>query len=400
MRLFGFLTFIIMSYFIYGFYISQNDLKVINSTLKKITELSYYDYKGIINVHSDLSIGSSPITQIIKSAKNSKLDFMILTDLNEFSEKNLVEGYFDETLILSGSKISYLDSRFIVIPFQKQVLGRNLGDAQIKLADLLSQEKSKDHLIVLAHPYKAGFSWTGPLPQGLDGIELINLKSLSHRAFDISKLSPLWSLFIYPFNSALSFIRLFNEPTEELNLFDSSQSYGHFYGFSGAEASARAFPITDYLIKFPSYQKTFEIFSNHVILKSELTGNVKSDKTKILGALKNGNFYLSFDMLGDPKGFKCLIEDRSKSFLIGSKVKWNKNLKLKISLPHKPNYFFETVIYRNGSRFNTINESTAEIEITQPGVYRVQVRVSPYFPLPDATKWITWIYTNPFFVIN
>ncbi len=400
MKVFGFLTFIIMSYFIYGFYISQNDLKVIDSKLQKITDLSYYDYKGVINVHSDASIGSSPIAQIIKSAKNSKLDFMVITDLNDFSEKNLVEGYFDETLILSGSKISYLDSRFIVVPFQKQVLGRNLGEAQVKLADLLSQEKSKDYLVVLAHPYKAGFSWTGQLPQGLDGIEIINLKSLSHRAFEISKLSPLWSLFIYPFNSTLSFIRLFNEPTEELNLFDSSQEYGQYFGFSGAEASARAFPITDYLIKFPSYQKSFEVFTNHVILKSELTGNVKSDKAKLLTALKGGNSYLAFDMLGDPKGFKCLIEDRTKTFLIGSKVKLTKNLKLKINLPQKPNYFFETVIYRNGSRFQTVNESSVEVEINQPGTYRVQVRVSPYFPLPDATKWITWIYTNPFFVQN
>jgi hypothetical protein len=400
MRVFGFLTFLIMSYFVYGFYISQSDLKVVNPTLKKISELSYYDYKGVINVHSDLSIGSSPITQIIRSAKNSKLDFMILTDLNDFSERNLVEGYFDETLIMSGSKISYLDSRFIVVPFQKQSLGTNLGEAQIKLADLLSQEKSKDHLVILAHPYKNGFSWTGRLPQGLDGIELINLKSLSQRAFDISKLSPLWSLFVYPFNPALSFVRLFNEPTDELNLFDSSQEYGQYFGFSGAEASARAFPITNFLIKFPSYQKTFEIFSNHVLLKSELTGNLKSDKAKILTALKNGNFYLAFDMLGDPKGFRCTIEDRSKSYLIGSTVKLGKNLKMKINLPQTPNYFFEVVIYKNGSRFETINDSVAEVEINEPGIYRVQVRVSPYFPLPDATKWITWIYTNPFFVQN
>tara|TARA_B110001454_G_scaffold219198_1_gene251601 strand:- start:179607 stop:180809 length:1203 start_codon:yes stop_codon:yes gene_type:complete len=400
MKVFGFLTFLIMTYFVYGFYISQNDLKIVNPTLKKIAESSYYDYKGVLNVHSDLSIGSSPINQIIKSAKNAKLDFMILTDLNEFSEKNLVEGYFDETLIMSGSKISYLDSRFMVVPFQKQTLGRNLGEAQVKLADLLSQETSNDFLIILAHPFKSGFSWSGPLPQGLDGIELINLKSLSQRAFDLSKLSPLWSLFVYPFNATLSFVRLFNEPSEELTLLDSSHEYGKYYGFSGAEASARAIPIANFLIKFPSYQKTFEMFSNHVLLKSELTGNVKSDKTKILSALKAGNFYLAFDMLGDPKGFSCVLEDRSKSFLIGSKVKLTKNMKMKIRLPQTPNYFFETVVYRNGSRFKTVNESEAEIEINQPGVYRVQVRVSPYFPLPDATKWITWIYTNPFYVQN
>jgi hypothetical protein len=36
--------------------------------------------------------------------------------------------------------------------------------------------------------------------------------------------------------------------------------------------------------------------------------------------------------------------------------------------------------------------------ITTPGVYRLEVRVIPLLPLPDAKKWIGWIYTNPFFV--
>ncbi|NUN04524.1 MAG: hypothetical protein HUU57_02070 [Bdellovibrio sp.] len=45
-----------------------------------------------------------------------------------------------------------------------------------------------------------------------------------------------------------------------------------------------------------------------------------------------------------------------------------------------------------------INDPETSFPITQPGTYRVQVRVSPLMPLPDAKKWITWIYTNPFFV--
>jgi hypothetical protein len=37
-----------------------------------------------------------------------------------------------------------------------------------------------------------------------------------------------------------------------------------------------------------------------------------------------------------------------------------------------------------------------DLKITERGLYRVHVRVSPFFPIPDAKKWMTWIMTNPF----
>ena len=81
---------------------------------------------------------------------------------------------------------------------------------------------------------------------------------------------------------------------------------------------------------------------------------------------------------------------------MGTKLKFNKNQILKIRIPVEPLEFFEVVIYRNGVRYETFNSSEADVPLKEPGSYRVQVRVSPYLPLPDAKKWITWIYTNPF----
>ncbi|MCB0370449.1 MAG: hypothetical protein KDD45_13745 [Bdellovibrionales bacterium] len=397
MKVFIFLTFCIVSYFVYGFYISQNDISVIDTSLQPKTDSLFYDYKGIINVHSNLSIGSSSIPQIIKAAKLSKLDFIIFTDLNNFNPPFHLEGYHDSTLVLIGQKVSYLDSRFIFYSLNKESVGSNLGEAQVKIADLLSQKQNKDYLIILAHPKEKGFQWNGDLPSGIDGFEIINLKSLTNKSWASSKLSTIWSLFIYPFNTGLAFGRIFKEPSEELNMLDSSN---HFYGFAGSEASARAIPIANYLMKFPSYQKTFDIFSTHLILKSELIGNYKTDRIKIFNALKNGNFYMAFDLLGNSSGFLCYLDDNSRSHLIGSTVKRSKNLTLKIKLPAQPNHYFEIVVYRNGIRYATFNQETVNFPIKESGNYRVQVRVSPYLPLPDARTWITWIYTNPFYVID
>ncbi|RYZ84958.1 MAG: hypothetical protein EOP06_17115, partial [Proteobacteria bacterium] len=361
------LTFLLICYFVYGFYISQYDISIIPRKLEQRgNPYEYYDYRGIINVHSNLTIGSGNPSEIALAAKASGLDFLVLTDVNAFGSDLHNDMYSQGVLFLSGGKYSYLDSRLIFYAPSKPLIGKNLGEAQIHFADMLTQEgeTNRDSLMVLAHPYHLGFSWNGDLPQGLDGIELINMKALSVQAWQFSKPSVLWSFLIYPFNQSFALARLFMEPSEELVLFDRTTQTQHLLGFAGAEASARAFPWADYLVKFPSYQSSFEIVTNHVLLTSELTGNLASDRNKIFGALKKGQFYIAFDALGDPKGFLATIEDKSKTHMMGATAKLSKNMVLKIRIPTLPKNFYEVIVYRNGERYKTFNESESALPLT------------------------------------
>jgi hypothetical protein len=400
-KLIASLTFLLICYFVYGFYISQYEISVIPRKLEqRENPYEFYDYRGVINVHSDISTGSSSPSQIAIAAKSAGLDFIILTDLNVFDTSIHNDSYSQGVLFLNGGKYSYLDSRFLFYAPNKDLIGNNLGDAQIHLADMLTQEENgnKDSLLVLAHPYQLGFSWNGDLPTGLDGMELINMKALSVQAWQHSKASVIWSSLIYPFNPSFALARLFLEPSDEIVLFDKTTQKQHLLAFAGAEASARAFPWADYLVKFPSYQRSFEIVTNHVLLTSELTGNLAGDRNKIFSALKKGNFYIAFDALGDPKGFAATLDDKGKAHMMGTHLKISKNLNLKVRIPVLPKNFYEVIVYRNGERFKTVNESELSVPLTEPGVYRVQVRVAVSMPLPDANRWITWIYGNPFFV--
>lgn len=394
------LSFLLVFYFLYGFYINQYEVSVVPPQITREHSRSFNDYKGVLNVHTELSSGSAPSSFVIASAKLANLDFLMFTDLNLFEMPTTFESYHGNLLVFSAGKYSYLDSRLIYYSLTQESIGSNLGDAQVKLSDLLSQKTgaSKDTLTILAHPYKAGYSWNGEIPSGLDGFELLNMKSLVNRAWEESKISTIWSLLIYPFNPRLSFIRLFAEPTDEIVLLDKLSQQRRVVAYAGTEASARVIPLANYFIRFPSYKRSFEFMSNHVLLKSELTGSFNGDRLKIFNALKQGNFYMALDMLGDPKGFVATLEENGKSHLMGSQLKFAKNMALKVSLPSKPKDFFEIIIYRNGEAIAKINEPEVVFPIPTAGTYRVQVRVSPMLPLPDAKKWITWIYTNPFFV--
>ncbi|MGE3758666.1 MAG: hypothetical protein AB7H97_12965, partial [Pseudobdellovibrionaceae bacterium] len=295
---------------------------------------------------------------------------------------------------------SYLDSRLIFYDLNKNNEPSSVGEGQIQFTDYLSQDKSAsaDSFIVMAHPMRAGFSWTGPYPHGLDGIEPINLKSVLKDSWDRSKLSGIWSLLIYPFNAKLSFIRLFVEPRPEFDLWDELSQKHSTIGFLGSDATAKAVPMANYFLRFPSYEKTFEVASNHVLLKSELTGNGASDRQKIFTALKRGNFYMSFDLLGEPRGFVAVMKSKEKEYLMGAKIPFSSFLKLEVKLPSKPDVKFETILYKNGEAIETFKEESFERIVDAVGTYRVLVRVKPNLPYPDSGRWFSWIYSNPFFV--
>lgn len=391
------LTGVFILYFIYGFYISQADSSIIPLELIPKNPDQLYDYRGVSNVQTDRANGSSNPLLVINDAKKANLDFLILTDTNK---QQFLNGYHDDLLVLDESEHSFLDSRLLLINSETPKIADEVTENTIFLTDLLTQKfnPSSNQLLVLAHPFRNGPTWSGPYPGGLDGIEVLNPKSISKAAWDRSKLNVLWSFITYPFNPRLSFLRLFREPDDEISLWDKLLNERPVWGFAGADANARAIPIANYLIKFPSYLMSFGITSNHILLPTELTGSYEKDRLKIFSALKKGQFYFALDLLGNPKGFVANIFDRDKSFQMGSSIKFNKNLILKAKIPIEPKYFYELVVFKNGEKVSISNTKEITYEIKSPGVYRIQVRVSPYLPIPDGKKWITWIYTNPFFV--
>ena len=115
-------------------------------------------------------------------------------------------------------------------------------------------------------------------------------------------------------------------------------------------------------------------------------------------ALKHSQFYMSFDILANPKGFNSYVQSGEQTFALGSDIRFAPHLLLHTHLSQKPTVDFEVTIIRDGVAIKTFNIQDSKFEIPSKGVYKVVVRVIPTFPLPDGKKWLTWIYTNPFYV--
>jgi len=392
---------LVFFYLVYGLFLSQYDLRIIPKELTADHPPGFHDYKGVTNIHSTLSSGSGDIMSIITAAQNSDLDFISFTDLNIFDKPKQFEGLHGNLLVFVDGEYSYLNSRLLNYFSKTDRHLQGVGRSQVLFADLLSQKKRDEDIgiFVLAHPFKPKYKWTGEYPIGLDGIEIINLKSMWQRAWLETKASFFWSLLIYPFNERLALIRLFQSPEEEMNLWDQLTQKRKIIGIAGADAEAKIWIGYEHYLSFPSYESLFRLVRNHVLLRSELTGNAMNDSEKISHALRNGQFYMSLDILAEPKGFNAYLESAEGEISpIGAEVPFKKDMKLVVTLPHKPQSPFDVMIYRNGDRMMISNSQRTDLFIHEPGVYRVMVRVIPTFPLPDGKKWVPWIITNPFYV--
>ena len=116
-------------------------------------------------------------------------------------------------------------------------------------------------------------------------------------------------------------------------------------------------------------------------------------------ALNAGQFYMSLDILADPKGFLAEIRSADgKAYPMGSKINWKQDMSLYIRLRKKPSVTFEIAVYKDGHHIASSNSQETSFNLHSPGVYRVIVRIIPTLPLPDGKKWLPWIYSNPFFV--
>lgn len=396
-------SFAFLAFITYGLIISQWGLRIVPAELAPSNPPGFYDYRGVMNVHSDLSSGSRSVSEIIQIAQTAGLDFIFFSDLNLANKPNHLEGYHGNLLVFVDGEYSYLNSRILNYDSSDPADLSSPGRSQFFLADQLTQTSRDANLgiFVLAHPFKPNFRWEGELPSGLDGLEVINLKSIWQQSWLKTKLSFLWTVFLYPFNSRLALIRLFHIPQAELDLWDKLNARKPTLGFAGTDAEARVRISPSLFVEFPSYLTLFSLVRNHVLLPSELTGNASADRQKLAGALRRGQFYMSLDSLADPRGFMAKIERPGLPAVpMGGSVKWSPGMKLVTVLPQKPDVPFDVIYYRGGEKILVSNSRETNLEIPGPGVYRVMVRVIPTLPLPDGKKWIPWIFTNPFYVTD
>lgn len=383
----------------FSFFVTQ--VRIVD--LPKVQNQNNYlfDYKGVLNVMSNKSIGSKSPEEIIESAQSADLDFIFLSDLNRFDHPWDKNGYYGKTLFSVSQRFDYLDSRLIFFQKESTQAIDSLGSAQVLFTDLLSQDRDSERFLIQTHPRLSKFSLKNELLQGLTGAELYNLKSIFESRRKSRPFSIFLSVLFYPLHPDLALIRLFEFPSEEIKWIDSLDGPRVLNSYLGLEATANPLPLGGLAtIRIPSYEQLFRSATNHVLLRTELTGNYWSDRAKILDGLFGGKLYMSFDSLGDPQGFYAEVVQKGRRFLFGDTLTLDDETTLLISTPQFQAGKMEIEVYRNGEPYKMFHSPLVQERLTEPGVYRVLVWAHLKMPFPEGTIKVPWITSNSFQVLK
>ena len=361
-----------------------------NSNRKQYTDSEYKDYTGVIHVHSFLGGHSTgTFNELISSAQVNKLDYVVMTehvsDSYDTSAMTL-QGKNKDILFIGGSETSTKDgNRFLVLSGFPELSKTNKKNAP----EFISEAHALNKLTFVTYPHKFK-AWD----EDIDGIEIFSLHTNAKSMNPITFLfNAIWSYRSYP---ELTLARYFKRPKENLAKFDELAKKKKLTLFAGSDAHSNlGIHFGDdsnnkYLnLKFDRYETIFRLVRTHVLLPKEKELNQEN----LLFALKNGNAFIGFDILGDTSGFMFVAENEKEIKILGEEILLEDGkIKLKSKAPQNARF----VLFRNGEKVYEAEErGEISFAVSKEGAYRIEVYLdslgSPFNEMP-------WIISNPIYV--
>jgi hypothetical protein len=299
-----------------------------------------------------------------------------------------LRGVHEGVLFVGGSELVASDGgRLFVLP------GARAPAQNPPLQELVARARSESRLAVVGYPEEA----RDPLPSGFDGVEVYNLYTNAKRINYVTMFfDGLWSYWGRP---ELLFARFYERPAENLRRWDeyNASGAGRAYAYAGNDAHANVgFALQDRAgrkvldLKLDPYERSFRLVRTHVLLQKD----EPLDESRLLAALRRGNFFLAFDVFGDPTGFRLTADSGVERRTMGEEIQLpaGGSVKLAARTPLKG----RTVFLRDGEPVFEVSDSAlAELTADRKGVYRVEVYLDQLGSLLEGKPWII---SNPVFV--
>lgn len=391
MKIYFYFLLIIFLYLVAGVFYSNIDLEIVDKEKPIALESNkdFYDYSGVVNVHSKKSSGSSSIQDIIQFANDIGLDFIVFNEEMPLGRKEPPSINYGKLSVFYGFELPYKNTSILFTDRLNERTFTSNSEIQIFLSDYF--ENGGDELIILAHPSRPGYEWRDSVPSEISGIEVLNLREVWRSAWRERKMLFLKALLFYPFNPSLFFLNIYSDTAVSIEPWDRWNQNSHVNGYVGSDVNSKLRVGKKY-INFPGYKTIFSMAKNHVVLKEEIT-SARKDKV-ILEALNKGSSYFSLDIFGNPSGFAFYAQRKNEEIsLMGSEVNLSEVKRLKVNLP-VTKVRVKTVLFKD-SRIIKKAFGGLEFEPVEPGAYRVELHVAPRFPLFRKQKWIPWVFSNP-----
>ncbi len=342
-----------------------------------------FEYTGVIHVHSKYSDGSGSVEEIVKAAKESDLDFLILTDHNTL--RALDEGYekwYGRTLLLVGSELNDKENKnhYLAVGINKAFSTR------LPAKEYVKKVNESGGVGFIAHPHEKRssmkehppFPWTAWDIEDFTGIEIWN--HMSEWMEGLTEENK-YNRAVHPLRSIVA------PPKETLQVWDELNLKRRVVGIGGVDAHAHKVNLLGFFeIEIFPYKVLFKSIRTHVLTEQKLSTDndplkFKETKKLFIDALRKGHCFVSNFYHGDAAGFRFFAESKGKHYQMGDTVPELKSVKLRVLLPN-PNATIKLI--KNGESVAEIKDKEAKFVVDNAGAYRIEVFL----------EGNAWIYSN------
>jgi hypothetical protein len=354
----------------------------------------YYDYTGLIHLHTNYSGDArGSYRQIARAANQQNIDFLIATDHNNLNAiKDKREGWYGSTLFLTGVESSRPEGYLLGLDIRNYAVKR--GDPT---ENFLKDTARQGGIALIAHPCHRKWGWRGPLDPRMAGMEIINLTDLFHASTISEKII---SLLYYPLNSAAAYLELYERPFGALQMWDEITQGRRFVGIYAPDFHQSVYIGDHVRLHAPSASQVMRFARDHIVSHVAFSGWLETDKEIVYDALRAGHLYVSLDILSNGTGFLFSAKQGSETAWMGDELQGQGETRFTVTVPPASNLRNPMVhAYRNGEEIarGSAPQSTFVFSGSRPGVYRVEVTVEiPTFR--GGRREVTWIYSNPIYV--
>ncbi len=352
-------------------------------------EDDYFDYKGVIHVHTSLGGHSSgTFAELIAAAKANQLDFVIMTEhpQAEFDTSAMtLSGTHAGVLFVNGNEVVTSNGdRLLLLPGSANAATANTKATQ----QIIDEQTASNGLAFVAYPNESQ-TWQSTVPSG---VEIYNLfANTKHANRGVLFFDGVWSYRSY---ADLMFANFFTRPDENLKQWDEAiaNKKRKLVAIAGNDAHSNiGVSLNDEAgnqlvgIKLDPYERSFRVVRTHVLIKKEkgLT------RESLLEALSQGHCYISFDLFSDATGFRFTAAQTDK--VMGDDLNASSPMRLLARTPLPA----RLVLMKDGNAIEEKIGASAEFATSGPGTYRIEAYLND-LTAPAAGK--PWVISNPIYL--
>ncbi|MEW6322243.1 MAG: CehA/McbA family metallohydrolase [Acidobacteriota bacterium] len=348
---------------------------------------------GAYHVHSLRSDGTGTLDEIAAAAARAGLQFVIVTDHGDGTRPPEPPAYRAGVLVIDGVEISTSGGHYVALGLAAPAPYPLAGTPAAVIEDV----RRLGGFGIAAHPDspKAALRWDGwTLPFG--GLEWLNA--------DSEWRDELWTelgtlLLTYPFRPVEVLAGLIDRPSTTLAAWDRLARLRRVPGLAGADAHARLgyreeTDAREERMRFavPSYEASFEVFRNVVLLDQPLTGRADEDAAAVLDGLANGRVLTIIEGLARG-GYAEFVGSSGARLarpgeyldLAGTAV-----LEARVNAPPGASL----TLLRDGEPIYDTTEPSLRVDVgAEPAAYRLEVRVAG----ASGPAAVPWLLTNPIY---